>query len=777
MLKRIANINGIGLFYAPDGVSSPDFEAVTLLYGENARGKSTLAGMLSSAAENDPSPILSRETIDQNISPEVCLEFQGGNSATYRDGGWSGDTTNLRVFDSEFIDRNVHSGSVIDVAHRRNLLDFAIGERAVEARNRQQTLSAAKAVLDGELKQVNGELNKHAGTTPIDEFLTLPEIPMVDDRISAKTSELDNVKARRIIANQALPQPHKQPNFDLEHLLGILHQSLGDLHSAAETSISEHIAHLGNSSARTWLSEGQSLMSGDHCPFCGQDINGVDLVKHYQSVFNEEYKSLREKVASQEELASRIFVGCDPESLERSLATAKQAIEAWQQNGVIAPTPNTTDLTLAKAHFDEVVDSLNVLIRSKREDINWVPSESQEKSLTESYSSYAEIICTENSIVSSANEAIREYIETLGRLDQESVESELSQLKMAKERHLENVAKLADRRDELNKAIADNITMSKKARTDERSEMNDLLGQYAHSINDFLTKLHAPFKIKDPTANFAGGPPGATYVIEIRKREAHLTGDKHSFRTALSESDKRTMAFAFFLASTFADPHLADRTIVVDDPMSSLDRNRRENTIFALSQLIMHCRQLIVLAHDPKFLLQLRSEIARAKKTGSDGGKHKIPHVAIKLSASAVDPDLDYYTTFDPCDLDAECESKYARNYRILCDFLDEPSRSHEEAARAIRPLLEGYLHRRFPTRLPKNSMFGASIAKIIEADDSSHLSSAKREVTELKRVAYFGNDSHHDTDSDYAAPLPSHAATVGFARDCLDIIHGGRYA
>lgn len=773
MLKRISKINGIGLFYAPDGVSTPDFEQLTLLYGENARGKSTLAAILSSAVQSDPAPISARETIDQDTSPEVCLEFRGGNSACFRDGQWKGDATSLRVFDSEFIDRNVHSGSVINVSHRRNLLDFAIGEKAVEARNRQSLLAKEKSSIETNLKEVTAELNKYAGTTPLEDFLALPEVPSIDARIKETSDEYDSVKARRVIANQALPETLTQPKLDIDHLLGTLQKSLGNLHEAAEESVSNHIHHLGTATARSWISEGQTLVKGDACPFCGQNITHVDLIKHYQSVFNEEYESLHSQVISQEDLPSRAFAGCDPDTLESRIESSKKAIEAWQQHGVATPSPGITNHALMRACFEEVCDFIDTMIRSKREDLNWIPMRSQQESLRESYSRYCESILSENSIIKSANEAIREYVETLGRLDEESVENELTRLKLSKVRHLEEVVDLANKRADLNEKLAENIGKSKKARDDERSEMNDLLGRYTESINEFLAKLHAPFKIKDPAANFAGGPPGANYVIEIRKHEASLTGEKRSFRTALSESDKRTMAFAFFLASTFKEPALPNLTVVVDDPMSSLDRNRRENTIFALSRLMSHCQQLIVLAHDPKFLLQLKGEIAKTKKADSGGGMHKIQTVEIKLGAAAVDPNLEYYTAFTSCDLEEECESKYAKNYRILCDFLDDPSKSHEEAARAIRPLLEGYLHRRFPTRLPKNSMFGVSIKKIVEADDSSPLASAKREVPDLKRIAYFGNDSHHDTDSDYSPPLPSHTATVGFAQECLTIIHG----
>lgn len=43
-----------------------------------------------------------------------------------------------------------------------------------------------------------------------------------------------------------------------------------------------------------------------------------------------------------------------------------------------------------------------------------------------------------------------------------------------------------------------------------------------------------------------------------------------SFHAALSEGDKRTLAFAFFLARLFADPKRAEATVVLDDVFTSL---------------------------------------------------------------------------------------------------------------------------------------------------------------------------------------------------------------
>jgi hypothetical protein len=47
----------------------------------------------------------------------------------------------------------------------------------------------------------------------------------------------------------------------------------------------------------------------------------------------------------------------------------------------------------------------------------------------------------------------------------------------------------------------------------------------------------------------------------------------------LSDSEKRTLAFAFFLAKLKNDDNLSQKIVILDDPFSSFDSNRREKTI------------------------------------------------------------------------------------------------------------------------------------------------------------------------------------------------------
>ena len=73
MLEKIVSVKCVGLF---ENISEPViFAKNTLIYGENAKGKSTLACLLRSAASNDTSQMSAKKTFNTNdpIAHAPCV--------------------------------------------------------------------------------------------------------------------------------------------------------------------------------------------------------------------------------------------------------------------------------------------------------------------------------------------------------------------------------------------------------------------------------------------------------------------------------------------------------------------------------------------------------------------------------------------------------------------------------------------------------------------------------------------------------------------------------
>jgi wobble nucleotide-excising tRNase len=59
-----------------------------------------------------------------------------------------------------------------------------------------------------------------------------------------------------------------------------------------------------------------------------------------------------------------------------------------------------------------------------------------------------------------------------------------------------------------------------------------------------------------------------------------------SFRNTLSAGDRNALALAFFFASLERDPQRAQKIVVIDDPISSLDEHRSLVTIQEMRRLV-----------------------------------------------------------------------------------------------------------------------------------------------------------------------------------------------
>ena len=94
--------------------------------------------------------------------------------------------------------------------------------------------------------------------------------------------------------------------------------------------------------------------------------------------------------------------------------------------------------------------------------------------------------------------------------------------------------------------------------------------------------------------------------------------------------------------------------------------------------------------------------------------------------------------------------------------------------AKAIRPMLEGYLHRRFPGLLAKDLMFGQVVVHIRDAIVPSPLAYAKNLVDELNEINDYAGQFHHDTNPDPDAVVVTAAELKTFVNRALAVVHKG---
>src|SRR5882724_11038254 len=119
MITKLRLLRSIGQFESVSSAAAFDLRKLTLIYAENARGKTTLAAILRSLGTGEPLPISERHRLGAAQSPEAVIECTGSTSpACFQNGAWSRTYPDVLVFDDFFVDRNVYSGLDVHPEHR-----------------------------------------------------------------------------------------------------------------------------------------------------------------------------------------------------------------------------------------------------------------------------------------------------------------------------------------------------------------------------------------------------------------------------------------------------------------------------------------------------------------------------------------------------------------------------------------------------------------------------------------------------------------------------------
>jgi energy-coupling factor transporter ATP-binding protein EcfA2 len=77
MLERFESVNKVGLFEDYFHSSGCDLGEVTLIYGENGVGKSTLAAILDSLRERNAGEIIRRRSLPGDVAPTLAVRLSG----------------------------------------------------------------------------------------------------------------------------------------------------------------------------------------------------------------------------------------------------------------------------------------------------------------------------------------------------------------------------------------------------------------------------------------------------------------------------------------------------------------------------------------------------------------------------------------------------------------------------------------------------------------------------------------------------------------------------
>lgn len=614
MITKCKHIKNVGKFYnysaKGDGL---DWHKNTFLFAPNSYGKSTLVNVLRSLCENDPKLIRARKTLGTVAPPEAVIVVDRTNHV-FNGTKWDRPFPNIQIFDVPFIHTNILTQE-IEHEHRKNIHKIIIGAQGIILAKELADLKAKEKGKGQEVANLAGQFNRGGFMFSMDAFLAIPsaEEAAVGARIQKLEQDIKSKESEAVVQALGLPRQMAALSFDLSTARTHATKKLAAAHEAAEKQVLAHLDRnfKDKTQARHFIRQGFDLMQAD-CPFCGQDLkNAADLLKAYREFFDEAFRGYQRDIAQQVASLAKWNLDNDLTALvsahNANLATVRQ----WEPYlGGIGLSDVAATVEKCRARLAELKDKVHSELEKKQKDPNADCDLSQFNAFASELAGLKTAIEAYNTAVAAFAEKAKQYVTNLPKSDVASIRAALAKEQKIKMWFAPEWKKWATDYPAARKD-ADALLTQKNVKQKELEDYSkSIFDKYQTRINELLLSLGADFAITgltgktDDRANESYTDFGFLILGKKIPLTAHQD-DEPCFKNTLSEGDKSTLAFAFFIAALEKLPELDKQIVVFDDPLSSLDENRREATARLLLALSPNVNQLNVFTHMRDFLYML----------------------------------------------------------------------------------------------------------------------------------------------------------------------------
>ncbi|MDN5540701.1 AAA family ATPase, partial [Comamonas sp.] len=276
---------------------------------------------------------------------------------------------------------------------------------------------------------------------------------------------------------------------------------------------------------------------------------------------------------------------------------------------------------------------------------------------------------------------------------------------------------------------------------------------YQGVINDYLGRFNAGFRLDRVESVNTRGGSACTYSVLINNAAVPQTADAGpSFSNTLSAGDRNALALAFFFTSLEQDHQLAQKIVVVDDPMTSLDEHRALTTVQEIRRLLPRVAQVIVLSHSKPFLCNLWEGVNTADRS------------AIRLVRAAAG------STFAPWDVRQDSITEHDRRHELVTRYLQAADLTVErQVATALRPILEAFARVAYPTTFQPGGLLGPFIGICEQRVNTPSQILGQADIMELRMLLDYANLFHHDSNPAWATQAINDQALVSYAQRTLN--------
>ena len=718
MFKKI-EINNVGRFKSAKTEGSEQFfRKNTFIYGKNTFGKSTLTSIFKSLKDNKPDYIIGRKTIGAQkqvvkIIPEVTTPV-GEYRYTTDENKWSAESKDIIIFDNHFVRESVYTqNQQIGLEQQKTIEAFMLGLKGAEYNIKIAELTEQIAENTRIQISTSNEYfrNRHLlGGLVFDTFLTITEIPDIDNEIEKNQRELDKVKNSELILSKlksikSLLENYK--DFDttsISEKLSVnsdLIANYFNTHINQEESKQSYINFLQTGSKMRVIGENEI------CPFCTQEIateSAKEFLKTIDLIYNEKYGNLQKAIKGAENLFPNETFSSEIEKVKMDL----------QQSGYI--------LELDFSDIDILFPICKKSVLDKKDDLASAFNDTPFLAISEKAKNHINSIDAD--IIKFENPTDRKT----------EVEKILNELRANKERF----SSWKERCGKYQKAKKDNEVLGSKKSTlwDEYLKYaNGLSSSMLTDINTILGACNCDFTVQ--TFSFKGNQRQDLFVLGMNGNPISNNGSDNemTIKNCLSDSDKWILALSLFLATAKNDSTV--NIVVMDDPVSSFDSDRKRIILTEIKRILASTnKQLILLTHEKGFYHLIHAE------NGAENSS-----VFLKISLNTEGSDL------VPCNPNEDPE--FMSDYNCWIADMKNASSSQDlgfvkNAHACIRRVIEHVLKTKYPIEITKEiNTVEAMLTKLEEKGGPYYVNSKRPEIS-----AVLTNLTHHDSSANGQYPM-----------------------
>ncbi len=628
MLKRISKIQNIGRFRNAS-CGKLEFDKITLIFGRNTYGKSTLGDFFTSIALGDTNSLKVRKTVPNDGNPQaaaVSFQLDGCREQTININNetWLPQLPTpleLIVFDDGFYHNNVFAARQFTRSTKENFSSFVLGEQGVlKAQEISEKNKRKRAVTNEKNKLAKAAFSK---IDNLDDFIKLvpsDSIEKLEAALISKRKQFDDLNKQKKNCARILERRDFNNKKWQGDLIGFvdefnlcLQSSLETHHKAAREKLDQHIKKYFKSEykAELWIRQGLEQNLGETCQLCGQKlgVDSVDLFKIYQQSFDNSFEKHDETVKS-------TLKRCRHNILQNRTNEIKITIE--QNRATIISYPELEENVGFISLKSEIDDSVENLKNQLAEWENELPhfQQSIDDAIEKKRSSpHTAIEGVSIGILSEINNKILSLVFELNEKGKE-INVLISEFKRSIQGN--NISDSLKKIEVEGKKIARNVKryeLSEQCTTfnqlsNELAELSkeipalqiQLRNEQSEFLEKYFTRLNIHFKqfgSSDFKLDIGEDNSGHTPIYYLKVNFRNIDISERELEKVFSESDRRALSLAIFWArlSGMTDGEKSNTIVVLDDPVTSFDNNRISAVHRKIVELSDEVRQIIMLSH------------------------------------------------------------------------------------------------------------------------------------------------------------------------------------